>query len=218
MKDEKDYGPRNLSMQSGDKCATGSQGLGYIYQPRLALLKLLEQPESTGIIIEGQDDLEFFGEAGNRSLASLKHKAEGDRLTKLSSDFWKLIRLWLENFKSSGGTLSALNFYLYTTSKVSEGTFLVHFLIDQPTQVYFPSEEIYRSVGGSIDETESDANMKAVCRLFQLLRKFVEEHGPGFQLIVAEHANLRDDWYQTALVEQPWSKPPALVPDGWPTQ
>ena len=39
---------------------------------------------------------------------------------------------------------------------------------------------------------------------------------PGFQIIVTEHANLRDDWFQAALVEAPWSKPPALVPDDWP--
>ena len=88
-------------------------------------------------------------------------------------------------------------------------------MIDQPTQVYFPSEEIYKSVAGSIEGTESDADMEAVRRLFQLLKDFVEEHVPGFQIIVTEHANLRDGWYQKALVEPPWDKPPALVPEDW---
>lgn len=89
-------------------------------------------------------------------------------------------------------------------------------MIDQPTQVYFPSEEVYKSVGGSIEGTESDADMEAVRRLFQLLKNFTDEHVPGFQIIVTEHANLSDDWYQAALVEAPWSKPPALVPEEWP--
>jgi hypothetical protein len=88
-------------------------------------------------------------------------------------------------------------------------------LIDQPTQVYFPSEQIYRDADGSVQKTEADADLNAVRRLFDLLLKFTQEDVPGFQLIVTEHANLRDQWFQEALVEQPWTKPPALVPEHW---
>jgi hypothetical protein len=88
-------------------------------------------------------------------------------------------------------------------------------LIDQPTQVYFPSEQIYQEADGSIKKTEADADLKAVRRLFELLFKFTQEDAPGFQMIVTEHANLREQWFQEALVEQPWSKPPALVPEDW---
>ncbi len=51
------------------------------------------------------------------------------------------------------------------------------------------------------------------------LLKIVEKNPQllvGFQLIVTEHANLRDQWFQDSLVEQPWTKPPALVPEDWP--
>ena len=89
-------------------------------------------------------------------------------------------------------------------------------MIDQPTQVYFPSEQVYKEADGSIQKTEEDADLAAVRRLFGWLRKFSEELAPGFQIIVTEHANLRDEWFQAALVEEPWSKPPALVPDDWP--
>lgn len=91
-------------------------------------------------------------------------------------------------------------------------------LIDQPTQVYFPSEAVYRAADGSIEKTETDADLEAVRRLFELLRRFTEEDAQGFQIIVTEHANLRDDWFQAALVEPPWTKPPALVPDDWPDE
>ena len=91
-------------------------------------------------------------------------------------------------------------------------------LIDQPTQVYFPSETLYAEAGGSIEKTEKDADLEAVRRLFELLKRFGEVDAPGFQIIVTEHANLRDDWFQSALVEQPWTKPPALVPDDWPDE
>lgn len=94
-----------------------------------------------------------------------------------------------------------------------------HFLlIDQPTQVYFPSEKVYQEADGSVQKTEADADLAAVRRLFELLLKFTREEVPGFQLIVTEHANLRDPWFQDALVELPWTKPPALVPENWPLQ
>lgn len=91
-------------------------------------------------------------------------------------------------------------------------------LIDQPTQVYFPSEKVYKDADGSVQKTEADADVVAVRRLFELLLKFTQEDVPGFQLIVTEHANLRDPWFQNALVEQPWTKPPALVPESWSAQ
>jgi hypothetical protein len=88
-------------------------------------------------------------------------------------------------------------------------------LIDQPTQVYFPSEQVYKDADGSVQRTEADADLNAVRRLFELLLKFTQEDVPGFQLIVTEHANLREQWFQDALVELPWAKPPALVPEDW---
>lgn len=89
-------------------------------------------------------------------------------------------------------------------------------LIDQPTQVYFPSEKIYRAADGSVEKTEEDADLTAVRRLFTFLLNYTKEEVPGFQIIVTEHANLRDKWFQDALVEEPWSKPPSLVPEDWP--
>lgn len=89
-------------------------------------------------------------------------------------------------------------------------------LIDQPTQVYFPSEQVYKDADGSVQRTEqADADLNAVRRLFELLLKFTQEDVPRFQLIVTEHANLREQWFQDALVELPWTKPPALVPEDW---
>jgi phage shock protein A len=109
-------------------------------------------------------------------------------------------------------TLLALHFFAAQSDRP-----LPRFLmIDQPTQVYFPSEQVYKEADGSIQKTEEDADLAAVRRLFRWLRKFSEELAPGFQIIVTEHANLRDEWFQSALVEEPWSKPPALVPSDWP--
>lgn len=89
-------------------------------------------------------------------------------------------------------------------------------LIDQPTQVYFPSEQIYKQADGSVEKTEADADIVAVRRLFELLLKYTREDVPGFQIIVTEHANLRDQWFQNSLVERPWTKRTPLVPEDWP--
>lgn len=119
--------------QSGkDKYSAGEQGLGYIYQPRLALLKILELPEDSGILIEADDDLEFVGEGGERSLASLKHKAQGDRLTDLATDFWKSLRIWLERYTNAKTVLSDLRFFLFTTGTVSDKSFLRYFQQQPP--------------------------------------------------------------------------------------
>jgi len=111
-----------------DKYSASEQGLGYIYQPRLALLQLLELPEKTAVFLEKDDDLDFVDKDGSKSLASLKHKAVGDRLTDLSTDFWKSVRIWLSRYKRDGRSASNLCFFLFTTGTVSSTSFLKEFL------------------------------------------------------------------------------------------
>ena len=115
-----------------DKFSAGEQGLGYIYQARLALLQLLQLPEDTAIFLEKDDDLDFIDGDGGKSLASLKHKAMGDRLTDLSTDFWKSVNIWLARYKRDGRAASNLRFFLFTTGTVSTGSFLARLLPDPP--------------------------------------------------------------------------------------
>ncbi|AZC63938.1 ABC-three component system protein [Pseudomonas chlororaphis] len=114
-----------------DKYSAGEQGLGYIYQARLALLHLMQLPEDTAVFLEKDDDLDFIDAAGGKSLASLKHKAIGDRLTDLSTDFWKSVNIWLSRYKRDGRATSNLRFFLFTTGKVSADSFLARLLPDQ---------------------------------------------------------------------------------------
>ena len=107
--------------------SAAEQGLGYIFQPRLALLQALDCHEDDMIFIERNDDVEFVELDGKVSLGSLKHKAEGDRLTDLSTDFWKSVKIWLVNFKGTGRTASKARYQLFTTAEVSAGSFLTQF-------------------------------------------------------------------------------------------
>jgi hypothetical protein len=115
-----------------DKFSASEQGLGYIYQARLALLHLLQLPEDTAVFLEKDDDVDFIDDGGGKSLASLKHKAVGDRLTDLSADFWKSANIWLVRYKRDGRSASNLRFILFTTGTVSTDSFLTHFLPGKP--------------------------------------------------------------------------------------
>lgn len=90
-------------------------------------------------------------------------------------------------------------------------------IVDQPSQVYFASPDVYRSMSGTTAATiAAQADMLAVRRMFRFLWSFCETDAPGFQIIVLEHANLEDDWFQEALVEEPWANELALIPNEWP--
>ena len=110
--------------------SAAEQGLGFIYQPRLALLKILSLPESTSVVIEKSDDLEFHTSGSGKSLASLKHKASGDHLTDLDTDFWKSVRVWLKYYLDNGRMASDANFMLFTTAEISATSFLTMFASD----------------------------------------------------------------------------------------
>ncbi len=120
-----------MAEASTDRFSAGEQGLGYIYQARLALLHLLQLPEDTAVFLEKDDDLDFIDGDGGKSLASLKHKAVGDRLTDLSTDFWKSVNIWLARYKRDGRAASNLRFFLFTTGTVSTGSFLAYLLPSQ---------------------------------------------------------------------------------------
>lgn len=137
---------------STNQYAAGEQGLGYIYQPRFALLKLLQWPEDTSVLIEKDDDLDFFDSDGVKTLASLKHKAGGDTLTDLSTDFWKSVRIWLDRYNRDGQSEANLRFFLFTTGTVSNTSFLRHFLVEPPMEEY---KSLSQLAGVALSKTKS---------------------------------------------------------------
>jgi hypothetical protein len=95
---------------------------------------------------------------------------------------------------------------------VSKGRPVPRFLfLDQPSQVYFPAEYF----GGSIAVLK-DKDRMAVIRIFELIRDVVAELNPGLQVIITEHADVDESWYQTAVVER-WRDGAALIPADWDT-
>jgi hypothetical protein len=83
--------------------------------------------------------------------------------------------------------------------------------LDQPSQVYFPPE---KDIEGSM-ALISENDRLAVSRMFKFLFDVVAALSPALQVIVTEHADLNEDWYQKAVVER-WREGTKLVPDDWP--
>lgn len=110
-------------------------------------------------------------------------------------------------------TLLALHKHFIDRERPVPG-FLV---LDQPTQVYFPTQKVYDALegAGSQELVEANADVIAVERMFDFLFKACEELSPNLQIIVTEHANLDDERFQNALVEEPWTGRRALVPEDW---
>lgn len=83
--------------------------------------------------------------------------------------------------------------------------------LDQPSQVYFPPE---KDLDGSMAGVVED-DRQAVVRMFQFVFKVVSELAPGLQVVMTEHADIKEDWYQNAIVER-WRGGAKLVPEEWP--
>jgi hypothetical protein len=86
-----------------------------------------------------------------------------------------------------------------------------HFVFfDQPSQVYFPAD---KDVDGSMGLVP-DEDRQRVRQMFQLIFRAVEEVSPGLQVILIEHADLKEDWFSGSIVER-WRAGKKLVPDDW---
>jgi hypothetical protein len=138
-----------------DRFSAAEQGLGYLYQPRFALLQILQLPEETSVFVEKDDDLDFVDAGGRKTLGSLKHKGPGERLTNLSTDFWKSVRIWVTRYKEGGRIESTHRFYLFTTNEVSEASFLKEFL---PTAIVRSADDttLITLADAALAETQSE--------------------------------------------------------------
>ncbi|MBX8563807.1 hypothetical protein K5D44_03810 [Pseudomonas cichorii] len=154
--------------KDSDPYSAGEQGLGYIFQPRFALYQTLELPEDTAIFIEKEDDLDFLESSGKKTLASLKHKAVGERLTDLSVDFWKSVNIWLTRYQANGRVESDYQFFLFTTSSVSPDSFLKFFLYGADTTKAQPS------LWQLTENTLATSKAKSFTKIKELLSKLTE--------------------------------------------
>jgi hypothetical protein len=82
-------------------------------------------------------------------------------------------------------------------------------MLDQPTQAHYPAE-----ADNATGAPELDADRVAVRRMFEVMRDVVEELAPAFQVIVCDHADLPEQWFQDA-VRHRWRGGLKLIPSDW---
>ncbi|CEI02243.1 DUF3732 domain-containing protein [Xanthomonas euvesicatoria] len=83
-------------------------------------------------------------------------------------------------------------------------------ILDQPSQVYFPAEQ-----GRDVNQVDKeDEDRLAVIRIFTLISNVTQNLSPRMQVIITEHADIQEPWYQDLVVER-WRNGNALVPMDW---
>jgi len=83
-------------------------------------------------------------------------------------------------------------------------------MLDQPTQVYFPSDQ---REDRSLDELADD-DRESVKRLFKIIFDVTDTLSPNLQVIITDHADLNEPWFQAAVKER-WRGGNRLVPSSW---
>lgn len=82
-------------------------------------------------------------------------------------------------------------------------------IFDQPSQAHYPPD---RDADGSLDVLK-DEDQTAVLELFRLVSTAAVELAPKLQVIVLDHADLKEDWFKAAVVER-W-RGRKLIPAEW---
>lgn len=80
---------------------------------------------------------------------------------------------------------------------------------DQPSQAHYPPEQ---DRDGDV-AVLPDEDREAVYKLFKLISDVGKELSPNFQVIIADHADLREPWFAGAVVAR-W-RGRGLVPQDW---
>ncbi len=81
--------------------------------------------------------------------------------------------------------------------------------LDQPSQAYFPPDTPAETVRAETAAPNSDR--QSVINMFRL----IAEETNKFQVIITEHADIQEDWYQNMICEKWWDGRKKLVPMEW---
>lgn len=76
--------------------------------------------------------------------------------------------------------------------------------IDQPSQVYFPPET-----------GDENVDSQEIRLIFGFLQKIINELSPNMQVIIVDHADINEDYFQKAIVEKWWDDGQSLIPPSW---
>ena len=87
------------------------------------------------------------------------------------------------------------------------GNFL---FLDQPSQNYFPN-----SGTGDLSEIKTDKDREALKTMFRWIFRIVESLDSNLQVIITDHADIDEEWFQEAVIDEKWRGENALIPRSW---
>lgn len=76
--------------------------------------------------------------------------------------------------------------------------------IDQPSQVYFPPET-----------NDINVDSQEIRKIFSFIQNRVREICPNMQIIVVDHADIQEEYFQDSIVEKWWDDGQCLIPPDW---
>ncbi len=82
--------------------------------------------------------------------------------------------------------------------------------IDQPSQIGFPAD---KDINEKIDSIKNE-DREAVARMYRLALSVVQELNGDFQVILTDHADISEKWFQDCVVER-WRGGKKLIPETW---
>lgn len=82
--------------------------------------------------------------------------------------------------------------------------------VDQLSQVYFPAD---KDINGTMVDIQNE-DREAVARMYKLALSVVHELNEEFQIILTEHADINEKWFQDCVVER-WRGGKKLIPETW---
>jgi hypothetical protein len=135
--------------------------LGYYYQIIYALRELLVSGSQDAIIrIECLDDIEFLDGDSHNLLQTKFHSKGVTNLTDASTDFWKTLRIWIENINANLVDIDKANYFLITTEKVSDTSTLKKF-VNNSSRTLFDIQEIIEKLDSVASLSKNETNKKA---------------------------------------------------------
>lgn len=85
-------------------------------------------------------------------------------------------------------------------------------IFDQPSQAHFSPD----APADDPDTAKIDKDRRAVKKLYELIFDVVESSGGGFQVIITDHPDFKDDARFQAALRETWRDGLKLVPEDWP--
>lgn len=76
--------------------------------------------------------------------------------------------------------------------------------IDQPSQVYFPPET-----------NDINVDSQEIRKVFSFIQNRVREICPNMQIIIVDHADIQEKYFQDSIVEKWWDDGQSLIPPDW---